>query len=431
MLGTISLRAAPDAPLDEHAQQSAQEIARQLGIAFNQARLFQAVEAQAHELEKRVEERTRELRRREQSEHRQRVLAEAMLDIARTLNSTLDLDHVLENILLNLERVVAYQAANVVLQHDGTAQVALWRGERHVESGEDLDMTFYRHILQTSETLVIADAERAAAWGWSPKNGNTVYVGVPIRSGTEVHGILNVYIAQDGPPSATQLNALDAFAQQAAVAINNVFVLEQKQKLAALEERQRFGRDLHDAISQSLFTLSIMAESAVKTTDRPKQSRIISLMVDLARGAYAEMRLLLYELRSSNADEGALPVLLTRLAQAFKARTGRTVSLSLPSSMPTLPGDATMQLYRIVQEALNNISKYARVGEAAVQLTIEAGQLVLVIRDSGPGFDVEAKRRTSHGLSIMHERAEKIDAAIQVISEIGVGTQVRLTMPLH
>jgi signal transduction histidine kinase len=206
-------------------------------------------------------------------------------------------------------------------------------------------------------------------------------------------------------------------------------------ELAAGEERQRLARDLHDAVSQTLFSVSIMAEvlPRIYERDQAEGRRRLEELRQLTRGALAEMRMLLLELRPAALADTSLPDLLRHLAEAVTARARIPVELSV-ETQADLPPEVRVALYRIAQEALNNVAKHAEATQAQMtlcDLQPEDGgaTLELVVRDDGTGFDPSSVGAGRLGLGIMAERAAEIGARLHVESAPGEGTTVRASWP--
>ena len=143
----------------------------------------------------------------------------------------------------------------------------------------------------------------------------------------------------------------------------------------------------------------------------------------LTRGALAEMRTLLLELRPSSLIEAELPYLLNQLGESISGRAGLPVTVSVEGQF-SFPTEVKVALYRIAQEALNNVSKHAGARQANVNLLCESDRITLKITDDGRGFDVSSISIDSLGLGIMRERAEDIMASLSVQSRTGQGTEV-------
>jgi len=194
---------------------------------------------------------------------------------------------------------------------------------------------------------------------------------------------------------------------------------------AAAAERNRLARDLHDAVSQTLFSASLIAEVLPRLWERNPESgrRRLEEVRQLTRGALAEMRTLLLELRPSSLIEAELPYLLNQLGESISGRAGLPVTVSV-EGQSSFPTEVKVALYRIAQEALNNVSKHAGARQANVNLLCESDRITLKITDDGRGFDVPGISLGSLGLGIMRERAEDILASLSVQSSTGQGTEV-------
>ncbi len=193
----------------------------------------------------------------------------------------------------------------------------------------------------------------------------------------------------------------------------------------ATAERERLARELHDAVTQTLFSASLIAESLPRVWERhPEESqRALEELRRLTRGASAEMRTLLLELRPAALTEKPLGELLGHLAEAVTSRTRVPVTTTAGGDYP-LPDDVQIALYRISQEALNNVAKHAEASTVSVTLSCQPEGAALRIHDDGRGFDPSDVLPDQLGLSIMRERAEAIGAALTIESQIGHGTRV-------
>jgi signal transduction histidine kinase len=262
----------------------------------------------------------------------------------------------------------------------------------------------------------------------------------------QVRGTLLIIGQKEGKERFVQsdLDLLVAFANQAAIAIENARLYEQSKELAVLEERSRLARELHDAVTQTLFSASLVAEAlpAIWEKDHQEGRGLLQELRSLSRGALAEMRMLLLELRPAALQETSLADLLRQLGEAASGRTGIPVSVQV-DGQGKLPPDVHIAFYRITQEALNNVVKHARARQATVVLCygdedqiatstkgkraedVRLSQTVLLsIRDDGRGFDTTQIAHDRLGLGIMQERAQAIGAILTIESQPGQGTQV-------
>ncbi len=195
---------------------------------------------------------------------------------------------------------------------------------------------------------------------------------------------------------------------------------------AVADERNRLARDLHDAVSQTLFSASIISEVLPKIWDKnPDEGRRrLEEVRQLTRGALAEMRSLLFELRPSALAESELENLIHQLAESITGRWRIPVAVTIRGKCAEPPSDVKMALYRIVQESLNNIAKHSGASHAEVSLECSNHSITLNIIDNGHGFDPDTSAHTSLGLGIMKERAININADLQIKSIPDKGTEI-------
>jgi two-component system nitrate/nitrite sensor histidine kinase NarX len=296
---------------------------------------------------------------------------------------------------------------------------------------------------------VVSDLEKAEAaessdeigpeavrWLAATRHSYRSFLAVPLVVEGQVDHCLACYYAEQQAFSDEEIGLALALADQAALAIENARLYEGAKELAAIEERQRLARDLHDAVSQTLFSASLIAETLPEMWQiHPDEvGELLQKLRQLSRGALAEMRTLLMELRPAALAEASLRELLRQLAQAASGREGIPVVVEADETCK-LPGEVHLALYRIAQEALNNVVKHAEASQVEVSLRCiragsEAGRALkatLCIRDDGAGFDPRDASPERFGLGIMRERAAQVGAELAVTSEMGRGTEVRVT----
>lgn len=204
---------------------------------------------------------------------------------------------------------------------------------------------------------------------------------------------------------------------------------EKAQKLAASEERQRLARELHDSVSQSLFTATVMSESALRQWDAnpTKAHDLLGQLTQITHTALAEMRLLLVELRPASLAQQNLSTLIEQLSTSIESRTNMRIITEL-DEIAKLDPEVQVALYRIIQEALNNVTKHAQARQVRVRLAKTDHQIALTISDDGKGFDLNNIEPSSLGVGIMRERAESIEASFEIESKRGSGTQIRVLL---
>jgi len=265
------------------------------------------------------------------------------------------------------------------------------------------------------------------------------FMQVPITVGGEVFGVFSADYVQPRAFGDEERRLFVALAQRAALAIDTAQLYEQSQELAVVQERSRLARDLHDAVTQTLFSASLISETLpdLWASDQDEGRQLLKELRQLSRGALAEMRSLLLELRPAALIEADMTHLLRQLAEAVTGRTGIPVEVSVESPC-ALPSDVHVALYRISQEALNNVVKHARASHVAVSLDCfsphdgEQGQgIKLRVSDDGCGFDPGNIPHDRLGLGILRERAQAIGATLEIESQPGLGTQIVVLWQEH
>ena len=197
---------------------------------------------------------------------------------------------------------------------------------------------------------------------------------------------------------------------------------------AVTADRTRLARDLHDAVTQTLFSASLTAEVLPELweMDVEEAKKSTEELRQLTRGALAEMRTLLLELRPATLTQAHLSDLIRQLCEAFIGRSRLPIKLKMEGD-GKLPPEVQVACYRIAQESLNNVFKYARATEVDVELFISPACVRFKVCDNGIGFDMSGTKPTSLGMRIMRERAEAIGADFQISSTPGAGTCVQVT----
>ncbi|MEO8609405.1 MAG: PAS domain S-box protein [Chloroflexota bacterium] len=375
-----------------------------------------------------------------EAEQQERSLAEALRDTVVALSSTWDLSEVFDQILSNIDHVVKHDVADIMLIEERVARVV--RSHRYAEHGfvtSESEMQGFSLTVADTPHLKWAAEHRQPSiiddtltdGGWikvhNPDLIRSTLI-VPILINREIQGFLNVDSLLPNSFSAADGKRLQTFADQAAVAIRNAQLYQGALEMAALEERQRIARDLHDAVSQTLFSANLIAESLPRTWERQPEKALAqtNTLHQLTRGAAAEMRVLLVELRPESLTTTPLSELLTQLGYSLHGKTTLDLSLVIRgASKQLLPPEVQIVFYRIAQESLNNILKHGHATQVRIRLLQTETLVTLVITDNGEGFDTH-QHTGGIGLNSMRERADSIHAHFNLKSTVGRGTQIRL-----
>lgn len=279
--------------------------------------------------------------------------------------------------------------------------------------GDNLQAQFLRALLKDGAAILLKGMH---SWMW-----------VPLAAKGQMIGALGVAHERRNYFTLHHANLALSVANQAAITMVNAELNKQAQALAVLEERQRLAHNLHDAINQSLFSAGLIAEVLPRLWERDQDEARRSLedLRRLTRGAMAEMRALLAELRPSTLTDAELGDLVRLLGNAFTGRTNIPAKITVVGQ-GVLPADVQVAIYRVCQEALNNVAKHARASLVEIDLKHEDDAIELSIRDDGQGFDPARITSGHYGLSMMRERVEGVGAQLSVTSEAGRGTKLTI-----
>jgi PAS domain S-box-containing protein len=296
-------------------------------------------------------------------------------------------------------------------------------------------------VFRTRRPLLVRDARQAALNTpfSSPLHGylhevswDTIYF-VPLVSRGRALGVLNLYYLPGEEPSEDEIVFLGAVADQTAVALENAGLFAAARGKAALEERQRLARELHDSVSQALYGIALGARTARALLGREgppeRVDEWLEYVLSLAEAGLTEMRALIFELRPESLETEGLIVALKQQAAALEARHELPVHTTLGEE-PELPLEAKEALYRIAQEALHNTVKHARASRADLKLEHDARGIALEVSDDGAGFDPGRDFSGHLGLKSMRERTARLGGTLRVESIPGEGTNVRVQIPL-
>ncbi|PZN11936.1 MAG: histidine kinase [Bacillota bacterium] len=383
-----------------------------------------------------------------ETERRLREL-ETLKTIAETLNRSVELSRALGETLplavsllgLRSAWIFLYDPATDRLQlaADAGLPVALARDGRRRLCAGDCNCHYFFRTGGLEEPVNIVQCSRLQSAPEEEREGLEYHASVPLRVEGRALGILNVAAPGRHLFSKEDLALLLAVGYQLGAAVERARLVErqrrQERELAAWQERNRLARELHDSVTQLLFSLQLTLEAAatLAATDASRVGGKLARARELAGLALAEMRALIRELRPEAASRD--------LAEALRAHArmlGRLHDLPVevrwewPPSRP-LPPHVETSLLRIAQEALSNVIRHARASRARVRVAPHREGLLLEVRDDGAGLRPApggASGAGGYGLRFMRERAEEMGGRLEVVSPRGGGTRVRVYVPL-
>jgi PAS domain S-box-containing protein len=286
-----------------------------------------------------------------------------------------------------------------------------------------LDSHMRQRMLEDPLYAPVHRSIREVAW-------DTVFI-VPLVSKGRTLGVLNLGYPQGQQPGEDERVFLGAVANQAAVAVENTRLFTEARDKAALEERQKLARELHDSVSQALYGIALGAKTARTLLDQdPDQaSDPLDYVLSLADAGMAEMRSLIFELRPESLETEGLVAALAKQAAALRARHEIEVEATLCEE-PETSLSAKEAVYRIAQEALHNIVKHARASNVEIKMVCTPERVTLEISDDGLGFDAQGDFPGHLGLRSMRERASRLGGTLEIESTPSRGTRIRALIPV-
>ena len=383
-----------------------------------------------------------------EAESDRREVAESMRDIMAVLNSSQSLPETLKYIVERASQVIASQAclihkidyeqgfvsieASYGLPEDlqsirGFPLHSSPKADNQILNRKPVWVADFKELPSPTEEDLNKLDPNVRAWRALTNQHYRSWIAVPLVIAENVYGSLAFYFKSSKAYNEEEIRLSSAFADQAALAIENARLYEAAEQAAITSERNRLARDLHDAVTQTLFSASLIADVLPKIWERKPEEgqRRLEELRQLTRGALSEMRTLLVELRPAALVDTDLEDLIGHQINAFSARTRLPIAFEGDCEYNP-PPEIKEMFYRIVQEAFNNIAKHADASEIWVDLDCQVGGATLEIYDNGIGFDLETAQREGLGLGIMAERARSVGAQLEIQSQIGRGTKLKL-----
>lgn len=374
-------------------------------------------------------------RQRMQLKRRVREVS-ALVRSSALISSSLDLDNVLALILEQLADVVQYDRASIMLLFENRLRIIAAKGFQNTElvvghTFDPRDNELTRRLLAGEAPIVLQDVALEPSYMLDPEDPTRSWIGVPLLVRNEVIGALaldktecSFYDEEDG-------RTVLAFANQAAIAIENARLYDRSREQDILQERNRLARELHDSLSQALFSMVLNAEAANLFFDiDPGKARAqIAVLYETANAALKEMRSLIFELRPANLEQEGLAMVLSKHAKLMGDRHGINIRVDVKGQR-RLPLHIEKALFRVAQEALNNIMKHARATEATIMLSTQEDTAYLKIKDNGIGIATGSAKPNTLGLTSMRERVDQLGGTFEIgPNPSGQGTMVSVSIP--
>jgi len=372
-----------------------------------------------------------------------------MLDMAQTAGSTLDLDEVLRRAAEGIATAAGVGHCGFYLYDEERGLLLPQLGTNRLPTptavraflNRPIDPktnAFYRKVLERKEPLTCCDAQtdprvdKEAARSLGVKSR----LAVPLMVKGRVHAVAVVGTFDDYHTfTEEQIELAWGVANSAALAIENARLHQQVRHLAALEERDRLAREMHDGLAQAIgaLNLKVSLAEALLSSGQLTQANLLELK-QVAREAYTDVREKIFSLRIPASSGLEFFPMLQEYLTEYRTHYGVDARLVIAhDSLPEFPADVRVQIIRIIQEALTNVRKHAGAARAWVRFERDGDRVRISVEDDGRGFDpaqVEGEGRRSFGLEIMRERAESVGGDLALDSRPGQGTRVVIPLPL-
>jgi signal transduction histidine kinase len=388
-----------------------------------------------------------------QAERSQRFFAEGLAQAALALSGSLDVEEVLDAILEQTQRVIPYHAAALMLWEGDKLYLARHRGMDQfpeiltlMEPGLSLEAwPAVEALCRTSQGVLLEDVQLSADW---PADSELAWVrsfaAVPLTQQGQTVGLIALLSDLVGFFPEESMQRLRAFAAHADLVLRNARLFEEmregRERLQALsrrlvgvqeDERRAVARELHDEAGQALTSLRVQVELLDRRADDPDAVRGGTAQLKAAiEQVMGNLHRLAMDLRPASLDHLGLEAALRQHCEAIRATHGLSVQMEAPHWTGRLAPETEVALYRIVQEALNNVVRHAQASQVDVILERRDGRVIAVIEDNGQGFDPQAPRsREQLGLLGMRERAEALGGTLLIESTPGLGATIRVEVP--
>lgn len=360
---------------------------------------------------------------------------ELLKEIAELINEETDMEQMLQGALRKLLEGTIFETGWIffinekgkqeLIAHENLPKSLEKNDCRHLQKGGCWCVSRYRNgELQKASNIIECQRIENAHKKDVNEEGITHHATVPLQSGQERFGLLNVATANTVRFEEGELALLESVAFQIGSAIKRILLTKQEQQVALVQERNRLARDLHDSVNQLLFSVTLTARGGVEMTDQVEVRETFKEIQYLTQEALTEMRALIWQLRPKGLETGIIEGL-----KGYGDILGLSLSIKVKGVIQ-LPAKVEETLFRITQEALNNIRKHSGVLKAEIYMTVTTTDVLLVVKDEGCGFHMkDLKSIPSIGLQSMKDRASSIGGTVDWVTEVDKGTEILVRLP--
>lgn len=365
---------------------------------------------------------------------------ESIYKVTSSASATLDINHALRQALeLTLEAVHTNSGAIFLVQDPGTTlNLVSYQLEDFIPAdflSQSVITRIVERVIQQKKSLVIANVDKFdGKENRSNLSSGLPMIGLPMRAQDRVVGVLLVIHKSSDQIILEEMTLLSFIADHLALVVENSRSYKRAERVAVLEERSRLARELHDSVTQSLYSASLYSAGARRYFGQQKYSEVdnyLSQIGELTQQALKDMRLLVYELRSPELKQNGLLGSLQNRLDAVERRSNIEAEIHT-ENIEQLPEVVEENLYRIAIESLNNSLKYAQATRISVELTQKKNEVLFTIQDNGVGFSIEEGLQNGGvGLATMRERAERINGTYQIFSSKETGTKIEVKFSIN
>lgn len=390
-------------------------------------------------LERRVRERTQALREANETLRRRALQLETSAQVSREITSILNINDLLDSVVELIRGAFGYYHVHIFLVDDAANQLVMRAST--ATGGSDLHLLDLEGggvnalAVRTGQAVRIDDTTRDERYRRDVRLSEVrSELVVPLRVGSRVIGTLNVEGSEMNAFSEEDVLVIQSLGDQIAIAIQNARLYDRSRELATLEERHRLARELHDSVTQSLFSLDLHAKAVgtyLKQDSKAAEEKVKQLR-RITHDTLQEMRSVIFDLRPSALQDSDLEAAIRREVEHLRRAGGSKITLEVAGS-GVVSTEVEQALLRIVQEALHNAVEHAHAEHIAVSIEMHEDHVTLLVSDDGRGFDPASARSSRRGFGLvgMRERTEELDGSLEIESRAGEGCQVRVALPTH
>jgi PAS domain S-box-containing protein len=382
-------------------------------------------------LEQRVSERTREL--------------EVLYKVSSASSTSITIQEIMDNSLRLAVEGMNLTEGSIYLLTPGQGSASLKLAASFGMSPNairkmDQENCLIRQVVERGQAILSADLSAEESCSQCLVLGDQTtrtphsFLGLPMHAQTHLVGVLNVFGAPRQSFTVEEIALIETVADQIAVSIENARLRQQMGAAAIKEERARLGRELHDSVTQEIYSLMLFSETARRASREGKieqSSHLLDRIFDIAHQALKEMRLMVYDLHPMALEQAGLVEALHGRLDAVEKRAGVAIEFVTTGELEKLSAEVSQELYRMATEALNNATKHAHANHILINLCLEKDTVELTVRDDGCGFDPQAAAEQGGlGIRSMQERSAHLKGQLSIETAPGQGTAIHIRAPL-